>query len=459
MPGPVEIQIPANNWRPRKHQENLWRYLEQGGKRAMAIWHRRAGKDEMCLHHAAVSAVKRPGNYWHCLPEYNQGRKAIWTSINAHTGKRRIDEAFPPAFRETTLDNEMFIRFRNGATWQVVGSDRYDATVGSGVAGITYSEFALQNPSAWAYHRPMLEENNGWAAFITTPRGRNHAYEMAKFAQKAPGWFYELLTIDDTSALSPEQLENTLAEYQALYGIDAGEAQFQQEYYCDWSAGLLGAYYAGEMAAVRKEGRILDIDAMPNVPVHRAWDLGVRDDTAIWWFQVCGTQLLILDVYTASGQGVEYHRDEIFRRHERYGWEHGIDYVPHDAKIKEWGTGRTRVETMQGLGLSPQLVPLAAFEDGINAVRRTLPLCVFHHRTEQGGLDALEQYRREWDDEKKSFRASPVHNWTSHPADAFRYLAQAWRPAPPKRAKPAILGRGLIIPPPPDFRRREAERL
>ena len=144
----------------------------------MAVWHRRAGKDEVCLHHTAIAASERVGNYWHCLPEYKQGRKAIWTSINAHTGKRRIDEAFPPEIRESTNDQEMFIRLLNGSTFQLIGSDRYDATVGAGVAGITYSEWALANPSAWGYHRPMLQENKGWACFITTPRGqRPHAPE------------------------------------------------------------------------------------------------------------------------------------------------------------------------------------------------------------------------------------------------------------------------------------------
>ena len=138
-----DITLLHNNWLPRPHQMKLWQHLQGGGDRAMAVWHRRAGKDEICLHHAAVSAMKRPGNYWHCLPEFLQGRKAIWTAINAHTGKRRIDEAFPQSIRASTNDNEMFIRFVNGSTWQVIGSDRYDATVGAGVAGITYSEWAL----------------------------------------------------------------------------------------------------------------------------------------------------------------------------------------------------------------------------------------------------------------------------------------------------------------------------
>lgn len=420
----------------------------------MAVWHRRAGKDEICLHHAAVSMMKRPGNYWHCLPEFLQGRKAIWTAINAHTGKRRIDEVFPDQLRENVSDNEMFIRFKNGSTWQIIGSDRYDATVGAGVAGITYSEWALANPSAWAYHRPMLQENRGWAAFITTPRGRNHAHALFNHAMSSKDWFAELLTARDTGALTEAQLDEALAEYIALYGEDIGRAQFQQEYECSWNAAILGAFFALEMAAVRNEERIVEIEAIEGAPVHRAWDLGVRDDTAIWWFQTVGAQCFILDCYAASGVGVEHFAEVIEQRERKHGWKGGNDYVPHDAKIKEWGTGRTRVETMAGMGLNPMLVPLASIGDGINAVRRVLPLCVFHPRCEEEGIAALEQYRREWDDEKKAFRASAVHDWTSHFADAFRYLAQSWKGGSRRAFRtPTPQRSGIIIPPPPEPRR------
>jgi phage terminase large subunit len=447
----IDIVLPHDGWLPRPHQLRLWRYLQGGGKRAIAVWHRRAGKDEVALHYAAVAAAQRVGNYWHCLPEYNQGRKAIWTAVNAHSGKRRIDEAFPHELRTNTNDNEMFIRFVNGSTWQVIGSDRYDATVGAGVAGITYSEHALSNPSAWAYHRPMVEENDGWAVFITTPRGRNHAWEMFKHASAAPGWFAELLTAVDTDSLSTAQLEAALAEYKALYGEDAGGAQFRQEYLCDWAAAVLGAFYANEMANVRKEGRVLPVEALPDHPVEKAWDLGVRDDTAIWWFQVQGAQVVLLDVYSASGVGIEHYLAQVEERERVHGWGRGNDWVPQDAKVREWGSGRTRVETMQRLGLRPMLVRAASIDDGINAARRTLPLCVFHPRCE-AGMAALEQHRREWDDDKKAFRASPLHDWTSDKADAFRYLSLAWRPAPtrvivpPKRA-------GWTIPPPEEPRK------
>ena len=447
----TSIRLPYNEWTPRPHQIELWKHLRNGGKRSMAVWHRRAGKDDICLHHTSLAAnVDRVGNYWHCLPEYAQARKAIWTAINPHTGKRRIDEAFPLALRANTNDTEMFIRFKNGSTWQCIGSDRYDATVGSGAAGIVYSEWALANPSAWAYQRPMLEENNGWAVFISTPRGRNHAFTMFQHAQQSPDWFAELLTAKDTEALTERALKEALSEYVALYGQDVGTAQYRQEYLCDWQASILGAFYAMEMASVRAEGRIAEVEAQPDQYVHRAWDLGVTDDTSIWWFQVVGAQLFILDHLAASGAGVEWYAEEIKKRELQYGWKHGTDFVPHDAKIKEWGSGRTRVETMQALGLKPLLVPMASIQDGINAARRTLPLCVFHPRTEETGIAALEQYRREWDDEKKAFRVTAIHDWTSHPADAFRYLAMAWRniPRQPIEVKPDP--GAWVIPPPID---------
>lgn len=424
------IQLP-NNWRPRPYQRPLWDYLERGGKRAVEIAHRRWGKDDVILHRAAIAAFERPASYWHMLPELNQGRRAVWAAVNAHTGKRRIDEAFPHELRASTNEQEMFIRFKNGATWSVVGSDRYDSLVGAGVAGVTFSEFALANPSAWGYIRPMIEENEGWAVFITTPRGRNHAkslYDMAKADMDRGGrWFAELSSIHDTGALSPTQVEESLQEYIGLYGEDMGRAQFEQEYLVSFNASILGAYYGREMLNVRAEGRVDPLLAAVDAPVHRAWDIGVRDDTSIWWFQVVGSQVFVLDCYTANSVGVDHYAEVIEQKANEHGWAHGDDYVPHDAKVTEWGTGKTRVETMREFGLNPQVVPIARILDGINAVRRTLPRCVFHSRCEEIGLTALDGYKRKWDDERKVFIDKPDHGWESHLADAFRYLALTWR--------------------------------
>jgi len=446
------INIPRLGWSPRDHQMPLWNYLHDGGRRAIAVWHRRAGKDEIALNHIAVSAFRKVGNYWHCLPEYAQARKAIWTSVNPHTGQRRIDEAFPPSLRESVNDHEMFIRLINGSTFQCIGSDQYSRTVGSSAAGVVFSEYALSNPSAWAYMRPMIEENDGFALFITTPRGRNHAKALYDYAAQRDDWFSELLPVSRTGALSEEQQVDALAEYKALYGSDAGQAAYDQEYEVSFSASIPGSFFAAEMALVRSEGRIIaDVEALPDRPVHRAWDLGVTDSTSIWFYQAQGGQIVILDHLTSNGVGVEWYRDEIMKLYEQRNWLHGTDYVPHDAKVKEWGSGRTRVETMSGLGLAPMLVPLSTVEDGINAVRRMLPLCIFHPRCETG-IAALEQYRREWDDDKKCFKPTALHDWTSHPADAFRYLAMSYKPASPRVIKPPKL-EGWVIPPPLEQRR------
>jgi len=353
----------------------------------------------------------------------------------------------------------MFMRFKNGATWQLIGSDRYNNLVGAGVAGVTFSEFALANPSAWGYIRPMIEENSGWAAFISTPRGRNHFKNLLDMAKSNPNWFAQTLSIHDTAALTAEQIEESLAEYIALYGEDIGRAQFEQEYEVSFNAAILGAFYAREMVVVRREGRIAEIEADKGRSVHRAWDIGVRDDTSIWWFQVVGTQIFILDCYTASGVGLDHYATVIEERRKQHEWKDGSDFVPHDARVKEWGTGRTRVETMQGYGLHPQVVPMAGKLDGINAVRKTLPRCVFHTRTEAEGIAALEQYRREWDDEKKAFKANEIHDWSSHLSDAFRYLALAWRElpaAPAEKPKPvyAMEDGRVLAPPLPGQRRR-----
>lgn len=450
-----EITLP-NKWKPRDYQMPFWNYLEGGGKRAIEIAHRRWGKDDVMLHKAAVAAIERPATYWHCLPEYAQARKAIWNAVNGHTGKRRIDEAFPHEIRKRTNDQEMFIEFVNGSTWQVIGSDRYDNLVGAGVAGVSFSEWALCNPSAWGYISPMIEETDGWASFITTPRGKNHAHSMLKEFESDPTCFAEVSSILDTKAIMDDRLERIRKQnYIALFGEDLGQARFEQEYYCSFNASIMGAFYAREMANVRTEGRIDHaLEAEPSLPVHTAWDIGVRDDTSIWWFQIVGRQLYILDFYTNNSAGVQHYAEIVKDKAREHGWRGGVDYVPHDARVKEWGTGKTRVEVMRELGLNPQVVPNLSKLDGINAVRETLPRCVFAKATEEVGISALENYRREWDDERKCLKAQEVHDWSSHPADAFRYLAVAWKEQAPARTvpllnslKPDNIERGFVAQP------------
>jgi len=180
----TKVHLPANNWKPRDYERKAWDYLWEGGKHCEMVWHRRAGKDDLSLRWTSIAAFSRVGNYWHMLPQANQARKALWKAVNPHTGRRRVDEAFPLEIRKSTNDTEMLITFINGSTWQVVGSDNFNSLVGSPPIGLVFSEWALCNPAAWAYLMPILEENGGWAIFNTTPRGRNHAYRSLMGAKK-----------------------------------------------------------------------------------------------------------------------------------------------------------------------------------------------------------------------------------------------------------------------------------
>ena len=221
----------------------LWSYLERGGKRAYPVWHRRSGKDDVALNWTAVSALQKPATYWHMLPEASQARKAIWEAVNPNTGVRRIDQAFPLAIRSATRENEMFIRLVNGATWQVVGSDNFDSLVGSPPYGIVFSEWALSKPNAWSFLAPILRENGGWALFITTPRGDNHAGLMYAGVEHDPDWFVERLTAEDTGVFTADDLIKERKDLDRVHGPIIGGAIFEQEYMCSFEPPSQGTFF------------------------------------------------------------------------------------------------------------------------------------------------------------------------------------------------------------------------
>jgi hypothetical protein len=411
------IRLP-NNWRPRDYQLGLWSYLENGGLRAYEVAHRRWGKDDIALHWTATAAHQRIGTYWHMLPEASQARKAIWEAVNPHTGKARIDEAFPPELRANTRGNEMFIKFRCGSTWQVVGSDNYNSLVGAPPVGLVLSEWALADPNAWAYLQPILEENGGWALFITTPRGRNHAATFYESCKVEPEWYTERQTAQDTGVFSQEQLDRIKREYIANYGDD-GEQRFLQEYFCSFDAGVVGAYYSREMQRAEEDKRICSVPYDPSAPVYTAWDLGIGDSTAIWFLQVCGRELHLVDYIERSGVGLDVYAKEIKER--PYVYEAHI--LPHDAEARELGSGKSRVEILEGFKIKATIAPKLGVDDGIQAARALIARSWFDETKCKRGIDALRQYRREWDDKLKIFKSRPLHDWASHGADAFRYLA------------------------------------
>lgn len=432
-----------NEFLIRKYQQpffSSWTGIGKGGTkvkqidRLIEIAHRRWGKDEIALRATLIKSQQRPASYWHLLPEYAQGRKALWSAVNPHTGKRRIDEAFPPETIESRDEQSMFLRFKWGSTWQIVGSDRFDSLVGAGVAGVVFSEWALANPSSWGYIRPMVEENQGWAAFITTPRGNNHAKSMYDMARKNPKWFAEISTVNDTGALTQEMQDDALAEYQAIYGIDFGRAMFEQEYLCSFSGAMIGAYWGAEVNKAEREGRICEFEIDWTQPVHTAWDLGKATNNPIWCFQVIGGKPKIVDFYQPESDDLA----DWVRWLDDKGYK-GNDYVPHDILVTEWGSKRTRLETLTSMGRRPKRLPMVSVADGLQAGRETINRAMFMDTPRvQAGIDGLKNYRREWDDARKKFHDTPFKDWSEHIGSSFRYLGLAWRDVSP-----------IIMPPKP----------
>lgn len=440
----TDKRVPTpNEWFPRPYQLKAWNALEEGCKRAVFVWHRRSGKDDVALHWTACEATETPGNYWYLLPQANQARKAIWDAVDPHTGRRRIDWVFPQELRETTREQDMLIRFkRTGSTWQVVGSDNYQALIGSPPIGIVYSEYMLSDPNSWSFIRPILLENNGWAIFNGTPRGRNHLHGLYMLGQEGehrePGWFTQLLTVKDTGRFTPEEIEKERREIAAERGSDEeAENLIQQEYYCSWDAAIPGSYFGRLIAKLELEDCIGHVAYDPRYPVVTAWDIGVGDSTAIWFAQRTRTELRVLDYYENSGVGADHYAKIV--RAKPYAYDYHI--LPPDAGVREWGNNaRDRVSVLKELGIQPiRLLGQAAHADGINAGRIILHGARFDRKKCERGLNALRQHQRRWDDKLKVFSETPLHDWTSHAAAAWRYLGQGLKDQPGgSRSRPAM---------------------
>lgn len=438
----MEIELPANGWWPRPYQLPLWKALNGGVKRAVAVWHRRAGKDDVDLHWTAVAAHQRVATYWYMLPLAVQARKAIWDAVNPHTGKRRIDEAFPLELRELTRENEMFIRFKVGSTWQVVGSDNFNAVIGSPPAGIVFSEWALSNPVAWAYLRPILLENGGWALFNYTPRGHNHGLTTLNMALEEPDWFAEKLTVDETSVFDKAQLARELKEYIRENGEEVGRALFMQEYYCSFEAPLMGAYWGEQLMAAEREKRICNVPYDPATKVNTWWDLGHSDATAIWFVQHVGQEVHLIDYYENNGKPLDHYASVLEDKRQERRLVYGRHIWPHDGGAATLASkGRPLSGMMADLGYSVEVQPRSDVLVGIHRVRQVLPRCWFDYKRTEYGLEAMRAYRKDEDenrstDTRRFFKPTPRHDWSSNGADSFRTGCMAHPdvrfPRPPK---------------------------
>jgi hypothetical protein len=321
-------------WYQRTFHEAL---VNRTHDRLMMVAHRRWGKDEILMNAFRDMSQSRVGTYWHCLPEYEQARKAIWDAVSPHTGQNRIEAVFPKAAGFKHDQQKMMVACPWGSTWQLIGSDRYNATVGSGPVGIGYSEWALANPSAYAYHKPMLRESKGVAAFITTPRGLNHAKTMLDNARGDPDWFAEVQSVEHTGALTAAELDDELREYQALWGIDFGRAYFEQEYLCSFAGAMVGAYFGAEMAKAEREGRITAVPIDERYPVHTAWDLGKAINNPIWCFQVVKGALRVVDFTSPTAR--------TSKTGSASWWLSGATRAPPTCRMTSWpasgaGAGR-----------------------------------------------------------------------------------------------------------------------
>lgn len=407
----VEIEIvPRKPFKPYLLRDQRWSCI---------VAHRRAGKTVACIQDLIAKAIetKKPNaRFAYIAPFYTQAKDVAWQYLKQYT------QDIPGV---KSNEGELHVTSaHNGARIRLYGADNYDRMRGIYLDGCILDENGDMDPRAWAeVIRPALSDRKGWATFIGTPKGRNAFYEMHRVAEDQPEWFSLVLKASESGLIDEAELSDAR--------LTMTPEQYEQEYECSFDAAILGAYYAGQIADADKDGRIKSIDIDPDLPIHTAWDLGIGDSTAIWVFQ-CGPEgMRVVDFIEDHGKALPHYVGEL----EARGYKGGRDYVPHDAKVRSLDTGRSRLETLDGMGRNVHLLPPASVDDGINGVRQLLPRMWFDADRCRDGLEALRHYRTEFDEKAKVFKPRPLHDWSSHAADAMRYAAQGYRDLAVARVK------------------------
>jgi len=349
---------------------------------------------------------------FYVMPTYSQGKKVIWDSVN-NDGFRFLDY-FPKQIIANKNNQEMKIRLINGSLFQVIGSDNIDSLMGTNPKIVVFSEAALQDPAAWEYIRPILKVNKGYAIFISTPRGRNHFYDIYRTSLITEGCWGEKLSIEDTGVLTNEDVEHEIAE-------GMSEELAQQEYYCSFDRGVEGAYYAKLMTKMEESERIVEMMYDPYKLVHTSWDLGFDDSTAIIFFQITGDTIKIIDYEEHHSRTLAWYKELLMSKPYKYG----THLFPHDVEhVDGIGSGCTRRDILEDLQIPVTTVPRGLVSDGIEAVKALLTSRVMINSIKcKVIIKSLEHYHREWDDKHKVYSNKPRHDWSSHGADAMRYLA------------------------------------
>ena len=360
----------------------------------------------------ALECQKPRPQYAYVAPFRNQAKLIAWEYLKHYA---------QPFLADKPNESELSVKLLGDRKVMLFGADNADALRGIYLDGVVQDEFGDFRPSVWGnVIRPALSDRKGWAVFGGTPKGRNEFWQMREMARRTPAdWLLLEMRASESGLLDEEELESARKT--------STPEQYAQEYECDFAAALPGSYFGRELVAAERAGRIGEVTLDGAVPVHTAWDIGYRDDTAIWWYQVLRGEIHIIDYHASSGQSVEFYADLIKSKDYKYGRH----WLPHDAKAKTLASGgKSVIEQLAGhLGgvSSLGIVPNLDVQDGIQAVRLALPRCWFDESRCSEGLEALRQYQREYDEDKKAFKERPRHDWTSHPADAFRMLAVAWK--------------------------------
>lgn len=398
---------------PRKHQAEIEAQLQRF---SVLVCHRRFGKTALSINRLIKAAQTTDRPDWrgaYIAPLYKQAKFVVWDELKKYCGLGTDD--CTAKFHETELRAD----FENGARIRLFGAENPDSLRGIYLDGVVFDEVAQMPKRIWTeVVRPALSDRKGWGMFIGTPRGKNALYELWEEAKRDPEWFTAMYRASETNIIDAEELA---ASARAM-----SPEEYEQEFECSFSAAIRGAYFGKLMADADKAGRITAVPYDPAVPVHTSWDLGMSDSTSIWFVQAKpGGTYAVIDYYEASGEGLDHYARVL----DEKGYKYGRHIAPHDIRVRELGTGKSRLETARSLGVRFDIAPNIPVQDGINAVRTILPLCWFDAECCSFALEALRQYRREFNERTSNFSASPKHDWTSHAVDAFRYFAVGFRQA------------------------------
>ena len=416
------LRVPSVN--PYSHQERMFRAVSNN-KHVVSIVHRRAGKDIACLQIWLLRALLRIGTHVYLFPMLNQARSVIWNGMD-FDGKPFISN-IPECLIDYKNDARMEIRLINGSRLVLGGSNNYDGLMGSNPVTIIYSEFALHHPLARQYLHPILIQNQGIEIINSTPRGKNHLWDLFETVKENPKYHIEHLSVEQTFKHdgSPIITPEMIAEAKKM---GMSDETIQQEFYCSFNVGNVGSYFTREMDAMTREGRILPLRANPHLPVHSVWDLGGTDATAGILFQVEGEHVNVLALLHANNEGLKHYLDWATKLINQWGCQWGHHFMPHDVnqKHQNWEVAESRLMKARQAGWLFQVTPKLDVEDGIEAMRVLLPKLRIN-KTEGLLVRALNEYQREYDFERQVYANKPMHNWASHIVDAVRYLAVNYR--------------------------------